>query len=1012
MRQKLRMGMLGFYIFPFLLFIIPLQVFSQTKQVAGTIKDGSNEALIGVSVTIKGTAVGTVTDVDGRYKISVPNNDAILVFSYVGYDKVEEKVGNREVIDLVLKDNTQALEEVVVVGFGTQKKVNLTGSIASVDQKLLADRPMSNISAGLAGTLPGVTISQSSGLPGADNGTIRVRGVGTLNNSDPMIIVDGIESTMSNLDPKDIESLTVLKDAASAAIYGSKASNGVILITTKRGKAGVSKINYGGYAGWQSATNLPKYMGSYEYALLYNEAAANDGKTELPISSEKLEQFKNGTGINTDWQDLLYQGSGYQTGHNISARGGSEAVRYMSSLGYLRQDGIIKHSRKEQYNFRTNLDIKLNPKLDAGFDVVYTRMDLDEPTNSYVGGGVDQIIRQANIIAPWIPYKDKNGDYGTNGDGNPIAWIDLDQRIKRKRSYFTGIGTLVYKPMDGLSVKGVLSYKTYNQDENEHIKDIQYNPSKYHGPNKMYQRDTMDETVMTDVYATYDKSFAQKHSISVMGGFHSEYFHRKYTEAYRQDFANNNIGDIDGGSASGKNNRGYTRELSMLSWFGRATYNYAERYLLEANVRYDGTSRFAKGNRWGVFPSFSAAWRMSEESFIEPLKDYFSNIKLRASWGKLGNQSALGDYYPTVLTLTGADQSYPIGGTIHSGYASVYAKNPKLKWESSRTWDFGLDFSLVKGVDVSIDYYDRLTSDILMQLPTPDTYALDDYWANAGKVSNRGVELSVNYNTRINNVTISFGGNASYNKNKIKNLGGVDRFLDAGDNKKMVAVGYPVNNLYGYLTDGLYQTDQDILNWDKGQNFIGSPKKGDLRYVDTNKDGKIDANDRVMLGSTDPKYTFGFNIGATYKGFDLMAFFQGVADVKGYLSSEAYGEINGDSGKPTTFWRNRWNENNTDTKVPRVSTKGKNAYSSANRVSSYWQLNANYLRMKNLQVGYTFPKSITSKINIEKLRLYYSGQNLFTITNFAKGWDPESPIGRGSHYPQVMVNTFGIDVTF
>lgn len=1012
MKQKLLKGVGRFYFLLFIMFMIPVYVFSQSKQVTGVIKDGLNEALIGVSVTLKGTSTGTVTDVDGRYKLSVPNDDAILVFSYVGYNTIEEKVGNRVVIDLTLKENQHTLDEVVVVGFGTQKKVNLTGSIASIDQKLLADRPMSNVSAGLAGTLPGVTISQTSGLPGADNGKIRVRGVGTLNNSDPMVIVDGIESTMSNLDANDIESLTVLKDAASAAIYGSKASNGVILITTKRGKAGVTKIDYGGYAGWQSATNLPKYMGSYEYALLYNEAAANDGKRELPISNEKLEQFRNGTGVNTDWQDLLYQGSGFQTGHNISAKGGTEAIRYMASFGYMKQDGIIKHSSKEQYNFRTNLDIKLNPKLDAGVNIVYTRMELEEPTNSYVGGGVDQIIRQVNLIAPWIPYKDKNGDYGTNGDGNPIAWIDLNQKIRRKRNYFTGIGTLIYKPINGLSVKGVLSYKTYNQDENEHIKDIQYNPSKYHGPNKMYQKDTMDETVMTDIYATYEKSFAQKHYISVMGGFHSEYFHRKYTEAYRQNFPNNNISDINGGSDAGKSNKGYTRELSMLSWFGRATYNYSNRYLFEANVRYDGTSRFAKGNRWGAFPSFSAAWRMSEESFMESLKKTVTNLKLRASWGKLGNQSALNDYYPTITTMTGSKQSYPIGGTIQSGFASVYAKNPELKWESSRTWDFGLDFSLAKGIDVTIDYYDRLTSDILMKLPTPDTYALDDYWANAGKVSNRGVEISVNYNTKINNVTLSFGGNAAYNKNKIKNLGGLERFFDADDSRKMVAVGYPVNNLYGYKTNGLYQSDQDITNWDKGQNLIGKPKKGDLKYVDTNGDGVLDANDRVMLGSTDPKYTFGFNIGASYRGFDIMAFFQGVADVKGYLSTEAYGEINGDSGKPTTYWRKRWNEENTNTKVPRVSTRGKNAYSAAEKVSSYWQLNANYLRLKNLQVGYTFPKPITNKMNIEKLRIYYSGQNLFTITNFAKGWDPEAPIGRGSHYPQVMVNSFGIDITF
>lgn len=1003
--------MVGLFAYAFFMFMIPLYAFSQSKQVTGVVSDNSSEPLIGVSVSIKGTTLGTTTDLDGKYVLSVPNEDAVLVFSYVGYHTIEEKVGGRSVINLILKEDLHTLDEVIVVGFGTQKKVNLTGSIATVDKKFLENRPMSNVSAGLAGVMPGVTITQRSGLPGHDDGTIRVRGVGTLNNANPMIIVDGIESSMTNLDPNDIESLTVLKDAASAAIYGSKASNGVILITTRRGQAGKSQVNYSAYAGWQSPTNKPKYMKSYEYALLHNEAAKNDGRN-LVHSEADLERFKNGTGVDTDWQDLLYQGSGFQTGHNVSAAGGAENIRYMASLGYLKQDGVIKYAGKEQYNFRTNLDIKLHSTLDANFNVSYTRMDLEEPTNSYVGGGIDQIIRQVNLIAPWVSYKNGDGTYGTTGDGNPIAWLDLKQQIKRKRAYFTGIGSLNYKPLDGLSIKGVLSYKTYSQDENEHIKDIQYNANKYHGPNKMYQKDTMEETVMTDLYATYEKTLAEKHNFSVMGGFHSEYFHQKYTEAYRQNFPNNNVGDINGGSEAGQTNKGYTRELAMLSWFGRVMYNYNERYLLEANVRYDGTSRFAKDNRWGAFPSFSAAWRLSEESFMQDLKSSITNIKLRASWGKLGNQSALNDYYPSIITMTSKDQNYPFGGGINTGYASIYAKNPELKWESSRTWDFGLDFGFANGLDVTIDYYDRLTTDILMKLPTPDTYAMSDYWANAGEVSNKGVELSINYNKQIGNVMLSLGGNASYNKNEIKYLGGQDRFLDPDDNRKMNSVGSSIGNLYGYLTDGLYQSNQGITDWDKGKNSIGNPKPGDLRYVDANNDGKLDANDRVLMGSIEPKYTFGFNLGATYKGFDIMAFFQGVADVKGYLSPEAYGELNGDAGKPTTFWRDRWHEGNTNTSVPRVSSLGGSAYSGAARTSSYWMQNANYLRLKNLQVGYTFPKAWTNKMHIEKLRLYYSGQNLFTITNFAKGWDPEAPLGRGSHYPQVMVNTFGVNVTF
>lgn len=985
-------------------------------QSSGTIVDVNKEPLTGVSVVEKGTTNGTISDVDGKFTLKV-NPNATLVISYLGFQNKELKAAAN--MNIILEEQPTELEDVVVVGYGIQKKANLTGAVATVDSKRLENRPLSNVSAGIAGLMPGVTVVQKGGLPGEDNGTIRVRGVGTFNNSDPMVLVDGVEATMNNLDPNDIESITVLKDAASAAIYGSKASNGVILVTTKRGKSGKATVNYSGSIGWQSATRLPDYMNSAEYGALYNEALLNDNPNNSPrFTADELRKLADGSDpdnyANTDWQNLLYKGSGFQTAHNVSASGGTDNVKYMTSIGYLNQAGIIKHAGKDQYNVRTNLDISPTSKFDIGVSLSYTRMDLEQPTNSYVGGGADQIFRQVNLIAPYIPYKKSNGDYGTVSDGNPIAWIDLDETIKKKRSYFLGIGSLQYKLLDGLTVKGVLSYKSYVEDENEFIKDIQYNPNKYHGPNKMHQKDRSNETVSTDVLLNYNKVFNASHNLGLMGGFHSEYYHEKYTYAYRQNFPNNEVTDINAGSELGAKAEGYTRELSMLSWFGRVNYDYKGKYLLEANFRYDGTSRFAKDNRWGFFPSFSAGWRISEEDFMESIKTSITNLKLRASWGKLGNQNALNtNYYPTVPTLVLKDQSYPFGGKIVPGAAAKDAKNANLKWESSRTWGLGVDVGILSNLNVSIDYYDRLTSDMIMEVASPETFALSGFLANLGEISNKGIEIDIQYNKKINDWMLVFGGNASYNKNEIKKLAGQLRTVDPNNDKLWRIVGQPINSIYGYRTNGLYQTKEQIANGPDISSVRGAnAKPGDLIYVDVDGNGKVDGEDRVLLGSTDPKYTFGFNLGAEFKGFDLTLFFQGAAGVKGYMDSEAYGDTNGDSGKATTFWRDRWTPDNTNTSTPRVSARGKGGPSSASLYSDYWVQDATYLRLKNLQFGYTLPSRVTKHIGLSKVRFYYSGQNLLTFTGFMKGWDPEAPIGRGSHYPQVMVNSFGVNVTF
>lgn len=992
-------------------FVVTSQVVQQSKTISGIVKDDFGDPLVGVTVKVKGLDRGTITGLDGDFELKVNPGD-ILEFSYVGFLSQSVKYSNQPTLNIILKEDSKTLDEVVVVGFGTQKKVNLTGSVANVDNKLIENRPMTSVSAGLQGLLPGVAVSQRSGQPGSDGGTIRVRGTGTFNNANPMVIVDGVEGSMSDIDPNDIKSISVLKDAASSAIYGSKAANGVILITTKRGESGKTTINYSNNFGWQKATELPSYCNSADYAILTNEAYAYENLAPL-YSAEDIELYRNGkspyTHPNTNWQDLLFTESGFQQQHNVNLTGGTDVVRYMASMGYQYQGGIIKHADKDQYNMRLNVDVNPIEKLEANFSMSYNKRDVKFPISSYAPS-LSQIFRQVAMISPMVPYKNEDGSYGTIGDGNPIAWIDLNQTERSKRNNFTGLASAKYNILPSLSIKNILSYQSTTTDKNTFKKDIQYNSTKYEGPNEMWQRDYFEEQLMNDVILEFNKSI-EGHNLNALAGFHAEQWNYKFTEAYRSHFPNNEVSDINAGAENTAKNKSFKQKLNMLSWLGRINYDYRGKYLFEANIRYDGSSRFAKGNRWGAFPSFSAGWRISEENFFESIKDVVDNLKLRGSWGQLGNQnitySGTQQYYPTVSTIT-LGEDYPMGGELASGAYAINATNKNLKWETTTTWGIGLDFSLFNRVNMTIDYYDKTTSGILMEVPTPATYYKQKYFDNVGKVNNRGIEVSLAYNEKFGQVNFSFGGNFAYNKNKIKDLGGVNEIIDG---EKIMRVGQPLDSFYGYKTAGIFQNQEEIDNWPTFNITGDKVMPGDLKYVSVNGDDVINANDRVVLGSTNPKYTFGFNVGAEYKGFDFIAFFQGAAGVNGYMSREAVGSINGDDGKPSSIWMDRWTPENPNAKYPRV-TKGVNGVSMPSIVSDFWQQDAKYLRLKNLQIGYTFPKQWLEKVHISKLRIYYSGQNLLTMTNFLKGWDPEAPAGRGDFYPQTRIHSFGLNLTF
>lgn len=994
----------------------------QTGTCKGLVKDAAGESIIGASVVVKGTTNGTITDFDGNFNLDGVKKGDVIVISYVGYQSQEVK-WNGNSLNVILKEDSKTLSEVVVVGYGVQKKVNLSGSVAMVDSKELENRPIQNVSSGLQGLMPGVTVTGTNGAPGQDAGKIRVRGIGTLNEAGPYILVDGIETgTLSAVDPNDIESISVLKDAASAAIYGSKAANGVVLITTKRGKAGQTKVSYSGYVSFQNTTNTIERMGSYEYASLLNQALEADGRSKR-FDDTELQKFKDGNDPlypDTDWYDLAYK-TGIQHRHNININGGSENVKYMASLGYLNQTGVLPNAGREQFNARTNLDMKINKRLSARMNLSFIKNDYSEPSSAYYGGNSDQIVRQLNLIAPWIVARYDDGTWGTISDGSPIAWLDSGMKVNRDNNNFSGMAAVDYEIIDGLKLTLQGAYVSNLQNYSYFQKYIKYNENKESDPNQLDERYYKWDRTNYDALLNYDKSFGQ-HNIKGLLGWHTEKYNYKFQKAVRKKFPNNELTDMNAGDASTQSNEGKTAELAMISWFARINYDFAGKYLLEANIRSDASSRFAEGHRWGYFPSFSGAWRISEEAFMESAREsWLSSLKIRGSWGQLGNQDALSgsdsDYYPALNTYN-LDSKYPFGGALNSGYYQRKYRLETISWEKASTWGIGVDFTLFNKLNGSIDYYNRKTTGIIMDVTVPKEFALDAYKDNVGSMRNSGIEINLSYNTKIGQVDFGIAGNFSYNKNEILDLGGGDpaKYLDAnGGYNQRNKVGEAMNSYYIYKADGLFnsQEEADAYTAKYGNPFGKEFKAGDLRYVDVNGDGKLTADDRDYCGSSDPKITYGFNVNAGWKGFDLSLMFNGAADVKRLFDAyEVYGNFSGDAAHPSTIWRDAWTPENKNAKMPRIFFDTNSPSSNRSVQSDFWMQNTSYLRLKNLQLGYTIPKNWLNSIGVENIRIYYSVENLLTFDKMKINIDPEATSQRLSSYPLLRTHAFGINVSF
>ncbi len=981
----------------------------QQKSISGKVSDSSGGTLPGVSVVVKGTTTGSITDVNGNYSLSNVPENATLQFSFVGMKTQEVAVSGKSTINVTLSEESIGIEEVVAVGYGTQKKVNLTGSISSVSTKELESRPITQASQALAGLATGVSVSQGSGAPGGDGAEIRIRGIGTFSDAgkDPLILIDGLAAGINDVDPSNIKSISVLKDAASAAIYGTRAANGVILIETRRGEKGKLQISYNNYLGWQKVTELPEFLDSWEYATYKNVAVPNS------YTDAQIAKYKDGSDPDNypnvpHLKNLLNSGSGFQTSHNINFMGGDTKNSYLLSLGYLSQDGIVDKNNFSKYNLGLNFDSKLRDNLNLKVNLNAYSKNTDEPRST---GDMQNMIGFAVREAPIYAGKKSDGTYGYQDDYAPEAWMDSESFANKKGKNFLGGIELSWELIKGLTWSGKAGYKYYNYTDQWFQSTFVFDASKTVSPNKLSVTSGDNSLLTLQSLLQYTKSI-EKHNFSALAGFSQESYREDWTTASRDNFPNNSLYELNAGSASNMQNSGSGAEWALRSYFGRVNYDFSGKYLFEANARYDGTSRFPSSGRWGLFPSVSAGWRMSEESFIKDNAPWINNLKLRASWGKLGNQN-IGNYpYQNVLA-TG--QNYTFGGTLVSGVSLTSLSNADVTWETTTVADFGFDMSVLKDkLSVTFDYFDKTTSDILYKKSVSSVLGLSVNEYNAGEVKNKGFEVVLNYRTSIGKVNIGLAPNFSYVNNKVTKLA-EGKQEDINQN---LFVGQSIGAIYGYVADGIFVDAADVASY-ATQPIAGQP--GVIRFKDISgpngvPDGKVDATyDRKVIGSTTPKYYYGATITADYKGFDFSILLQGLGGFEKQMGSYmAFAFYN--SGQIQRWQADgAWTEANPDPNALYPKITNLNQGSENVQSSTFWNRNASFLRLKNLQVGYTIPKRVIQKIKLGNIRIFYSGQNLFTINHFYKGWDPEMYQSTGdqpSFYPITSVNTFGINVKF
>ncbi|RHE92415.1 SusC/RagA family TonB-linked outer membrane protein [Bacteroides intestinalis] len=1004
------------FIATFFLLICGSVMFAQTRTVKGKVVDKANEPLIGVAVNIKNTSQGSITDFEGNYSIQVNTENAVLVFSYIGYDKQEIKVGARNVIDVVMHEASIALDQVVVVGYGTSKRGDVTGSISSIDAAEIKKVPVVNVGQALQGRMSGVQVTNNDGTPGAGV-QVLIRGVGSFGDNSPLYVVDGYPgASISNLNPSDIQSIDVLKDASAAAIYGNRAANGVVIITTKRGNADKMQLSVDATVSVQFKPSTFDVLNAQDFASLATEISK---KENAPV----LDAWANPSGLRTiDWQDLMYR-AGLKQNYNLSLRGGSEKVQTSISLGLTNQEGVVRFSDYKRYNIALTQDYKPLKWLKSSTSLRYAYTD----NKTVFGSGQGGVGRLAKLIPTMTgnPLTDEvenaNGVFGFY-DKNANAVRDNENVYARSKSNdqknishnLIANTSLEINPFKGLVFKtnfGISYGASSGYDFNPYDDRV---PTTRLATYRQYASNSFE--YLWENTLNYSNTFG-KHSIDVLGGVSIQENTARNMSVYGEGLSSDGLRNL-GSLQTMRDISGNQQTWSLASQFARLTYKFAERYILTGTVRRDGSSRFMRGNRWGVFPSVSAAWRIKEESFLKDV-DFISNLKLRASYGEAGNQNiGLFQYQSSYTTgKRSSNYGYVFGQdkTYIDGMVQAFLPNPNLKWETSKQTDIGIDLGFFNNkLMLTADYYIKKSSDFLLEIQMPAQTGFTKATRNVGSVKNNGFEFSVDYRDNSHDFKYGVNVNLTTVKNKIERLSpGKDAvanlqslgFPTTGNTSwavfSMSKVGGSIGEFYGFQTDGIIQNQAEIdalnanarrLNQDDNVWYIASgTAPGDRKFIDQNGDGVITDADRVSLGSPLPKFYGGINLSGEYKGFDFNLFFNYSVGNKilnfvkrNLISMGGEGSI-GLQNVGKEFYDNRWTETNPTNKYPRAVWSD---VSGNSRVSDAFVEDGSYLRLKNIEVGYTLPANILKKASISKLRIFASVQNLFTITGYS-GMDPE-----------------------
>ncbi len=1007
----------------------------QNLKVSGVVTDEAGEPLIGVSVLVKGTTLGNITDLNGRFSLDVPEG-SILEISYIGY-KTQSIKAQREPMNIVLKEDAQKLDEVVVVGFGTQKKVNLTGSVSAVTGDDISKRPVANAAILLQGQIPGLRVNQGLGQPGGEGTSFRIRGQGTFSSagSDPLILINGVPGSMTNLDPSVIESVSVLKDAASAAIYGARAANGVILVTTKQGAVGDKvHISYHGNVGLHTPTKLyDRVTNSVKYMELANLAWKNSG-TGKQYTQDQINLYRNNVGDpqypNFDWQDYMFRTAVVQT-HNLSMAGSTEKTTYNVALNFVDQPGTMRGFKYRKYNATIDLTARITNFIKVGTYANLMYGETEQPRQGQNDAFLST-LSQAPTYMPWLPddgtgirrwtssaysfeSHNKNmpaiiGDNAmkrdNNFDINAQLWLEIN--LAKGLTWYTK-GAARLQSNKSKDWRGSTTY-TYDYHTGERSSELDKGGLGLSvGDGRRFYTNLYS-------YLKYDLSLVDNaHNFSLMVGYNQESEKYETLNAYRKDFAFD-LPVLNAGGTADWSNSGGEEEWAIQSLFGRFNYDFKERYLFEANMRYDGTSRISDENRWGVFPSFSVAWRATEEEFIKNLNlNWLNNFKLRGSWGQLGNQNI--GLYPYQAMISGVDD-YPFTKTsdgVIIGYQQTAYANRNIKWETTTITDIGFDLQVFDGLSVTFDWYKKTTDDILRSSQVSSLLGLSAPTVNNGSVENKGIEVALNYANMVKGGTFrGFRYNAGVyfdrSRNKLTEFG-----AEEIGSYSIKREGLPYDEYYMLECIGVF-ADQAEINASPKQ-FNDNTQPGDLKYKDISgpdgkPDGVIDNYDRRTFSGRFPGFEYGINASATWKGFDLSLIGQGVADKKYYTTDWGVQPFMQGSSPNKDYIKHMWTEENPyGAKHPKLYWQdmggGKNT-----RPNSYYLKDASFFRLKNVTLGYTLPRVWTEKANISKVRIYFSGDNLLTLTPY-KGLDPErNGDGRDAIYPQNRIYSFGLNVEF